>query len=57
VAEGIEQPMELDELREAGCTTGQGFLFARPVPPDDIPELLTRYGEANARRSVGAPTQ
>ncbi|HWS48347.1 MAG TPA: EAL domain-containing protein [Acidimicrobiia bacterium] len=43
VAEGIEQPTQLDELRDAGCNTGQGFLFARPAPADEIPELLTQY--------------
>ncbi len=40
IAEGIEQTAQLDELRDAGCNTGQGYLFARPVPPDQIPELL-----------------
>jgi EAL domain-containing protein (putative c-di-GMP-specific phosphodiesterase class I) len=41
IAEGIEQTNQLDELRKAGCNTGQGYLFARPVPPDQIPELLS----------------
>jgi diguanylate cyclase (GGDEF)-like protein len=41
IAEGIEQTNQLDELRKAGCNTGQGYLFARPVPPDEIPELLS----------------
>jgi EAL domain-containing protein (putative c-di-GMP-specific phosphodiesterase class I) len=40
IAEGIEQTNQLEELRKAGCNTGQGYLFARPVPPDQIPELL-----------------
>jgi predicted signal transduction protein with EAL and GGDEF domain len=43
VAEGIEQTAQLDELREAGCNTGQGFLFAHPVPPIDVPRLLAQY--------------
>jgi EAL domain-containing protein (putative c-di-GMP-specific phosphodiesterase class I) len=59
VAEGIEQPAQLDELREAGCNTGQGFLFARPLPPDEVPDLLARYqpsATATAvRGSVVAP--
>jgi EAL domain-containing protein (putative c-di-GMP-specific phosphodiesterase class I) len=41
IAEGIEETNQLDELRKAGCNTGQGYLFARPVPPDQIPELLS----------------
>jgi diguanylate cyclase (GGDEF)-like protein/PAS domain S-box-containing protein len=40
IAEGIEQTNQLDELRKAGCNTGQGYLFARPVPPEQIPDLL-----------------
>ncbi len=40
LAEGIETAEELAFLREAGCTLGQGFYFARPVPADEIPRLL-----------------
>jgi len=43
IAEGIEETSQLDELREAGCNTGQGFLFAHPVPPVDVPRLLAQY--------------
>jgi diguanylate cyclase (GGDEF)-like protein len=42
VAEGIEQSNELDELVDAGCNTGQGYLFARPAPPEHITELLNQ---------------
>jgi diguanylate cyclase (GGDEF)-like protein/PAS domain S-box-containing protein len=45
VAEGIELPEQLDGLRESGCETGQGFLFATPVVADDIGFLL---GTSNA---------
>jgi EAL domain-containing protein (putative c-di-GMP-specific phosphodiesterase class I) len=31
VAEGIEHPEQLAELRAMGCDLGQGFLFARPM--------------------------
>ncbi len=31
VAEGIEQPAQLQRLRDAGCQLGQGFLIARPM--------------------------
>jgi EAL domain-containing protein (putative c-di-GMP-specific phosphodiesterase class I) len=40
LAEGIETAEELAFLREAGCTLGQGFHFARPVPAEEIPALL-----------------
>ncbi len=32
VAEGIERPEQLDELRHAGCVGGQGWLFAGAMP-------------------------
>jgi predicted signal transduction protein with EAL and GGDEF domain len=34
IAEGIENDAELDRLRRLGCTTGQGYLIARPMPAD-----------------------
>ncbi len=43
IAEGIEQPAQLDQLRRHGCRYGQGFLFARPVVPKEV-ERLAREG-------------
>ena len=48
IAEGIEDPEQLAALRDAGCNTGQGFLFARPTPAADVPELLATYRSAPA---------
>jgi diguanylate cyclase (GGDEF)-like protein/PAS domain S-box-containing protein len=42
LAEGIETDGELAFLRAAGCARGQGFLFSRPVPAEQIPALLGR---------------
>jgi EAL domain-containing protein (putative c-di-GMP-specific phosphodiesterase class I) len=36
VAEGVEDLLTADRLRELGCDTGQGFLWARPQPVDDL---------------------
>ncbi len=36
LAEGIETSGELGFLRERGCELGQGYLFAKPVPPEEI---------------------
>ncbi|CUS48830.1 MAG: diguanylate cylcase [Idiomarinaceae bacterium HL-53] len=43
VAEGVETEAQLDFLLERGCTIGQGFLFSRPIPANEMTELLTRY--------------
>ena len=45
VAEGIETPAQLACLRDLGCDRGQGFAFARPLPPDDLEAMLARSGE------------
>jgi EAL domain-containing protein (putative c-di-GMP-specific phosphodiesterase class I) len=36
LAEGIETQGELDFLISRGCELGQGFLFSRPVAPEEI---------------------
>ena len=42
VAEGIETEAQRRLLWELGCTTGQGHLFARPVPSDRLLAALVR---------------
>ncbi len=39
VAEGIETQGQLDFLAERQCPLGQGFLFSRPVPSEEVPRL------------------
>ncbi len=36
LAEGIEELPQLAHLRGEQCASGQGFLFAEPLPPDEI---------------------
>jgi len=43
VAEGIEHPRQLAELKEMGCGYGQGFLVARPMGAPGV-EALIRTG-------------
>ena len=43
VAEGIETPVELEELRAEGCEIGQGFLFSKPLSAAALDELLSRH--------------
>ena len=40
VAEGVETPAQLDELRAVGCPGAQGFYLSRPKPRDEIEVLL-----------------
>ena len=40
VAEGIESEAQRTALRRLGYRHGQGFLFAKPAPPQDFARLL-----------------
>ena len=40
IAEGIETPEQAAALRELGCGFGQGFLYARPLPPEELDQVL-----------------
>ena len=55
VAEGIEQADQLAELRALGAGLGQGFLFARPLSPEDLSLFLAQDAErAKAIIELGA---
>ncbi|TCI11339.1 bifunctional diguanylate cyclase/phosphodiesterase [Dyella soli] len=49
IAEGIETEEQHRFLVRAGCNEGQGFLYSRPVEPQEILQLL-----GSGRRHVGA---
>ena len=36
VSEGVETEYALDRLRELGCDLAQGFLYSRPLPPEEV---------------------
>jgi PAS domain S-box-containing protein len=40
VAEGVESQTTADMLLWLGCDLGQGWLYGRPVPPEQLPEVL-----------------
>jgi len=56
VAEGIETVAQLDRLRLLGCDRGQGYLYARPMPADELAPMLvaTSAGAAIATSGVAA---
>jgi len=47
VAEGVETGAQRDQLLALGCTLGQGYVFARPLPLAEVLELVRkdRLGE------------
>lgn len=46
IAEGIENREQLLFLHDHGCLEGQGFFFGKPVPPEEIEDLL-RHDDQN----------
>jgi diguanylate cyclase (GGDEF)-like protein/PAS domain S-box-containing protein len=45
VAEGIERPEQLSSLLDSGCSSGQGFYFAKAVSSDRLAALLSGGGD------------
>jgi diguanylate cyclase (GGDEF)-like protein len=52
VAEGIEHASQREHLISLGCSSGQGYLFARPIDADAVGDLL-RTGTALSDVSPG----
>jgi EAL domain-containing protein (putative c-di-GMP-specific phosphodiesterase class I) len=42
VAEGVEDAEQASRLRELDCAQAQGYHFARPMPANELTDLLTR---------------
>jgi PAS domain S-box-containing protein len=58
VAEGIEEPQQMDLLKQLGCELGQGYLFSKPVNAEAIGQLLAipRSANNNQDRAKAAST-
>jgi EAL domain-containing protein (putative c-di-GMP-specific phosphodiesterase class I) len=41
-AEGVETIEQFEQVRDAGCTHVQGFYFGRPMPLDQVMQVLHR---------------
>jgi EAL domain-containing protein (putative c-di-GMP-specific phosphodiesterase class I) len=40
IAEGVESQAQIDQLNRAGCHLAQGFYYSRPVPEDELLQMI-----------------
>ena len=57
IAEGVETTGQLDRIRAEGCTSVQGYLFSRPVPVEQIDDLLATFADRHAPAALIPPIE
>ena len=40
IAEGVEEGDQMETLRDIGCDFIQGFIWGRPMPPEEAEKLI-----------------
>ena len=52
VAKGVETDTQISFLQQTGCHYAQGFLFSRPLPPEDFLSLVSERRDMRITQSV-----
>ena len=56
-AEGVETQQQLDQMRAEGCTEAQGYFYGKPMPANEIAQLLAGTATSTAAgRVIGSET-
>jgi EAL domain-containing protein (putative c-di-GMP-specific phosphodiesterase class I) len=43
IAEGVEEQLQLEALKRKGCQSIQGYLFSKPLPANEVLELVQNH--------------
>ena len=54
IAEGVEEPEQLMQLRALGCERAQGYYFSRPVGPEEMGALLAKASRGDDWQARGS---
>ncbi|HEY4357698.1 MAG TPA: EAL domain-containing protein [Acidobacteriaceae bacterium] len=57
VAEGVESQEQAEMLRWLGCELGQGWLYGRPAPAEDLATVISNVANKPLRAPERAPAQ
>lgn len=57
IAEGVETKEQLDFLKKHNCDTYQGYYFSKPLPADEITELLKKQNQESEGSSGSDPKE
>ena len=59
IAEGVENRTQLRYLHDKGCSEGQGYIFSRPVPANEMSLMLREnpFQELVSEEAAPAPTE
>lgn len=52
IAEGVENELQVQFLKERGCDAVQGFLYTEPLPASEVPDFLVACREVAEETSV-----
>lgn len=45
-AQGVEQPAQLELIRDMGCRFAQGYIFTKPLPPEEFRTFIQSWDPA-----------